>query len=808
MIKSTYREIRSSLGRYIAIMLIVMLGVGFFAGLKVTRDAMVATGEKYLNNQSMYDFKLVSTIGFDTDAYKTLNDMKDVTASEGSKSADIIMTNSGGSDMVLKTISMPDNINIPELLSGKMPSKSNECLADSRKFSSSDIGKTISISSANSDSDSQKFSVTEFTITGIVRSPLYIRYDRGTTALGNGTLNGFIYILNDAYAIDYDTEIYVKLKNHGSLYSDEYNDYIDDKYDAVNEKAIEIAASRYSRLAMYGISEPSVYTLTRSSNSGYANFENDSAIVMGIANVFPIFFFLVAALVCMTTMTRMMEEHRTQVGVLKALGYSNTAIIGKYLFYSGSASLIGGIIGYFLGTIAFPSVIWIAYGMMYNMGSIVYVTNIPIALISVSVAFLCAAGTTFFCCYRELNEMAASLMRPKAPTAGKRIILEKISFIWKRMKFLDKVSARNLFRYKKRVFMMVIGISGCTALLVTGFGLKDSIADVANDQFNNIFKYDLTVNVKDSNAIEDAFNSSEISTYIDAYMASSYQSMDMSFKNKTKSIEVLTISDDKNLSKFIDLHDTSDKKIAFPKKGEAVITKKYAEIFNLKKGDTFSIKGSNMSGGELTVSAICENYFDNYIMINSETYLSLLGHDAVVNHYFININKKADSHAVSALLMKEDCVTSVLASNDLKDTVSDMMKSLNYVVALVIFCAALLAFIVIYNLNNINITERIREIATIKVLGFYKEETKSYVFRENIILTLFGSLVGLILGHFLHEFVMSQINIDSISFNVHVKALSYLLSVIMTFLFNSVISILMTRKLENINMAESLKSID
>lgn len=430
MIKSTYREIRSSLGRYIAIMLIVMLGVGFFAGLKVTRDAMVATGEKYLNNQSMYDFKLVSTIGFDTDAYKTLNDIKDVTASEGSKSADIIMTNSGGSDMVLKTISMPDKINIPELLSGKMPSKSNECLADSRKFSSSDIGKTISISSANSDSDSQKFSVTEFTITGIVRSPLYIRYDRGTTALGNGTLNGFIYILNDAYAIDYDTEIYVKLKNHGSLYSDEYNDYIDDKYDAVNEKAIEIAASRYSRLAMYGISEPSVYTLTRSSNSGYANFENDSAIVMGIANVFPIFFFLVAALVCMTTMTRMMEEQRTQVGVLKVLGYSNTAIIGKYLFYSGSASLIGGIIGYFLGTIAFPSVIWIAYGMMYNMGSIVYVTNIPIALISVSVAFLCAAGTTFFCCYRELNEMAASLMRPKAPTAGKRIILEKISFIW------------------------------------------------------------------------------------------------------------------------------------------------------------------------------------------------------------------------------------------------------------------------------------------------------------------------------------------------------------------------------------------
>ena len=561
MIKSTYREIRSSLGRYIAIMLIVMLGVGFFAGLKVTRDAMVATGEKYLNNQSMYDFKLVSTIGFDTDAYKTLNDIKDVTASEGSKSADIIMTNSGGSDMVLKTISMPDKINIPELLSGKMPSKSNECLADSRKFSSSDIGKTISISSANSDSDSQKFSVTEFTITGIVRSPLYIRYDRGTTALGNGTLNGFIYILNDAYAIDYDTEIYVKLKNHGSLYSDEYNDYIDDKYDAVNEKAIEIAASRYSRLAMYGISEPSVYTLTRSSNSGYANFENDSAIVMGIANVFPIFFFLVAALVCMTTMTRMMEEQRTQVGVLKALGYSNTAIIGKYLFYSGSASLIGGIIGYFLGTIAFPSVIWIAYGMMYNMGSIVYVTNIPIALISVSVAFLCAAGTTFFCCYRELNEMAASLMRPKAPTAGKRIVLERISFIWKRMKFLDKVSARNLFRYKKRFFMMVIGISGCTALLVTGFGLKDSIADVASDQFNNIFKYDLTVNVKDSNVIEDAFNSSEISTYIDAYMASSYQSMDMSFKNKTKSIEVLTISDDKNLSKFIDLHDTSDKKI-------------------------------------------------------------------------------------------------------------------------------------------------------------------------------------------------------------------------------------------------------
>lgn len=1070
MVKSIFREIKSSLGRYMAILLIIALGVGFFAGLKVTDRAMIHTANGYLHTLHFYDYRLISTLGFDEDTAELLSAEEGVLAAEGAKSADVVILTSSGTQNIVKTMSVPERVNQTDFIEGRMPEKSDECIVDERIFGSGSIGEQITLSDLNEEDDLNKFKLREYTIVGIVRSPLYVRYDRGTTSLGDGALDGFVYLPDAAYDMDYDTEIYVVFDQSAPIFTDEYNNLIkekeevwknicqnaaDSRYARIykeaqdkladadkeladkkadgeaeleearqeladgknqvadgenairkakrtisdNEKTLEKSEKEYQKglaayqtnkkeydkgkaayaaakktydkqsaayqkglddynrnksaydssereysqaLAQYemgkaylsreeqtatelklsawrqtldetkialdaarvqleeaaaplkeadktltaegkklekakeqlseakkqlasakeqietgrnqltsarreisekekeladakkdiedgqeeydkayseyqekvseaerdikearndleDLEKPDTYVLGRDMNSGYANFENDSHIVRGIANVFPVFFFLVAALVCITTMTRMMEEQRTQIGVLKALGYTDGAIICKYIIYSGSAAMIGAVSGFAVGTWVFPEVIWTAYNMMYDMGSLHYIFNGRLAVISILVAFLCSAGTTFISCYQELREMAAALMRPKAPKAGRRVLLERISFIWKRLKFLDKVSVRNLFRYKKRFFMMIIGISGCTALLVTGFGIKDSIADIAGTQFNEIFIYNMAVELKEEPV--------EVSGMRE-YLPVSDKNIDMKANNKTKSVNLIVPLSGEQFGSYVKLHTKKGEAVAYPEALEVVISSKLAENFNIKTGDTVTLQDSSLQGGAVKVVGIYQNYFNHFVLITPQTYEALFEEAPEFNKMYVNVEDGIDEHEVATNLMKESGVSAVLVNTDIKQNFDDMMQSLNYVVILVIICAAMLAFIVIYNLNNINITERMREIATIKVLGFYREETNSYIFRENIVLTLMGGLVGLVLGRFLHAFVMSQIHVDAISFDVRVTTVSYLLSILLTLLFNQIVNFFMSRKLEKIDMAESLKSVD
>ncbi|MDE6625068.1 MAG: ABC transporter permease, partial [Lachnospiraceae bacterium] len=574
----------------------------------------------------------------------------------------------------------------------------------------------------------------------------------------------------------------------------EYDDKIDDAKQELEDARQEVG----------DIEKPETYVMGRDTNTGYASYENDAGIIEGVSRVFPIFFFLVAALVCMTTMTRMIEEQRTQIGVLKALGYSNGAVIGKYIAYSGSAAIAGALVGFFAGTWTFSNVIWNAYQMMYDMGELRYVFNPGYAVISVLAALLCSAGTTLVCCFQELQEMAASLMRPKAPKAGKRVLLERITFLWNRMKFLDKVSVRNLFRYKKRLFMMIVGVSGCTALLITGMGIRDSIAKIASLQYEEISLYDLVVGVSEEDIDEEELKTAGIRDYV--MTASSSVSMTTGKQTKDVSLRVPQTSDD--FGKYMDLHTEDGKAVAFPKDNEVLISFKQAEDYGLKVGDKILLQDSDMRGGNITVGGIYVNYFDHYVIMAPDTYQALFNRKPEYNAFLANIEEGEDVHHAASALMKTDNVTYVSISENVKNHVTDMMKSLDYVVILVVICAAMLAFIVIYNLNNINITERIREIATIKVLGFYKDETNSYVFRENIVLTLLGSLAGVVLGQLLHTFVMSQIKIETIAFDVHVEAGSFVLSVVLTLLFNQIVNLAMSQKLEKIDMAESLKSVE
>ena len=558
------------------------------------------------------------------------------------------------------------------------------------------------------------------------------------------------------------------------------------------------------------IENPKTYVLGRDTNIGYVCFDNDTSIVDSIAKVFPVFFFLVAALVCMTTMTRMIDEQRTQIGVLKALGYSEGSIMGKYLFYSGSAAGLGCLIGFFGGSILFPYVIWQAYAIMYRMGGICFVFDLRLGLVSLAASMLCSMGTTYLSCRYELMSVPAQLMRPKAPKAGKRILLERITFVWNRLSFLVKVSIRNVLRYKKRFCMMVIGISGCTALLVTGFGVKDSIANIAGQQFGSVQTYGMSLLMQENYSQGEW---EELEDYLReegrGYTRASERSMDLDLADgKTKSVTVVIPEDTARFGDYWDLHTESGEPIPFPKQGEAILTAEFARRQGIKEGDTVSLSDEDGNRLTLRIIGLSENYVYNYLYLTADSWESQNGEAPDCRSVYINTEGVSDEHRLLARLMKLDAVSSVTVNQDTLDRFDSMMSSLDYIVLVIIICAGSLAFIVLYNLTNINITERIREIATIKVLGFYPMETAAYVFRENLFLTAIGGSAGLLLGKLLHWFVMEQINIDMVSFPHTVLPLSYGYSLLLTFLFAFIVNLVMFQKLDKINMAESLKSIE
>ncbi len=996
MKKTTLREIRESLGRYLAIMAIVALGVGLFAGLKITKTVMVGSADAFWQAQQLYDYRLVSTLGFEEEDVQALAQKADVRAVQGAMEADVLYTDEQGNDKVLKAHSILENINMLETVAGRLPESDTECVVDDHLYGEEVIGSKIVLSGDNDQDDLDSFRYTEYTIVGTVRSPLYVQFERGTTSLGNGSVSGFVYLLPEGFATDYYTDIYVKFEEDAQVYSDEYDAYMDEReaqwetyceeqgerrYQSImteaeeeladaeqelaDEKAeaeVELAdakqeltdaekeiadgekkledgeqeladnkeiiaqkeqeladaraaleaqeaelASQEEALAgmMQGqaagmqyqmpadmarqqleagkaqieegeaelrkargqirdageeieesrqeladarqevedgwqgyndakaefdekiadaeqkladaraeiadIEKPDTYVLGRETNTGYVCFESDSSIVEGIANVFPVFFFLVAALVCMTTMNRMVEEQRTQIGVLKALGYGEARIMGKYLFYSGSAAFTGCVAGYLAGIRLFPLVIWQAYGVMYRFGGIVYAFDWATAVLCLAVSLLCSMGTTWASCRHELREVAAELMRPKSPKAGKRIFLEWIPFIWNRMKFLHKVSVRNIIRYKRRFLMMVIGISGCTALLLTGFAIRDSVTTVADRQFEEIQTYAVGVTLKDGVTKEDLSLLEELDQIVadngGDYGLAVETSMDLETADGIKSVKLIAAAEPESFGAYFDLHTPAGEPIAYPQAGEVVICNKLSERYRIRAGDTITLFNEDREELQAVVSGVCENYIYNYVYVNEETYRKATGETGYQSAY-VNLPEEADVYVVGASLMKAEHVTAVAVNRDMLLRVSRMMTSMNYIVFVIIACAGALAFIVLYNLNNINITERIREIATIKVLGFYKKETATYVFRENTVLTGIGCAVGLVLGRLLHIYVMHEVDIDMMSFDVHVEPVSYLLSILLTFVFTWLINRIMSGKLDKINMAESLKSVD
>lgn len=550
------------------------------------------------------------------------------------------------------------------------------------------------------------------------------------------------------------------------------------------------------------------YVIDRNFNIGYACFESDSEIVEQVARIFPLFFILVAALVCMTTMSRMIEEQRTQIGVFKAIGYSDSSIMWRYLFYSGSAALIGCIAGYTVGIFLFPGVIWMTYKLMYINIPMRFIFDPVLAVGAAAASLICSMGVTWLSCRHELSGTSASLMRPKSPKAGKRVLLERIPFVWNRMKFLHKVSVRNIFRYKKRFFMMIVGISGCTALLLTGFGLKDSISHFADMQYGEIITADATMTYTlDKDVDVQQIITDELENRSSGYVLVNSTNWDLLYDDKVKSVTLIQPESYEKMTQFMNFRDMDGRDIAPPEINEAIVSNSVQERYGADIGDIITLRDSSLHEINVKVVGVFENHVYNYVFIAPGTIEHQTSTAESFNCAYFNFKNKDTSDDFTALV-KTQGVSSVILFKEMRERMANMMSSLNYIVLLIIFSAAGLAFVVIYNLTNINITERLREIATIKVLGFFRRETSAYVLRENLALTAMGTALGLGLGVLLHKFVMAQIVVDLVSFRTEITPMSFVLSAVLTFIFNFIVNLFMEIKLEQINMAESLKSVD
>ena len=555
-----------------------------------------------------------------------------------------------------------------------------------------------------------------------------------------------------------------------------------------------------------GLGEPEWMVLDRSSNAGYVSFEGNAEKVAAIAQVFPIFFFLVAALVALTTMTRMVEEERTQIGTLKALGYSRGAIMVKYLLYAGAATVCGCVFGLLVGFRVFPTVIWCAYEIMYDLPPLVASFNVKYAALSSSAAILCTMLATLSACAGTLRENPARLMLPKAPKAGKRVFLERIPLIWNHLTFTHKVTARNLIRYKKRFFMTVIGIAGCTALLLTGFGLRDSISDIVDKQFGEIAHYNLMAGLKtdrdDDGLAETLASSASESLYVQQ------TNVDATGSGGTLSAYLYVPEEAARLGDFITLRERKSGKAVPFSEDSVLLTEKLAAKLGVGAGDPLTLRDGDGRTAQVTVGGVTENYVYNYIYMAPSLYRSSFGAEPDYNLVTAKVADESDANqdAVATALLGVDGVTSVSFTTDVSRSFADIVKNIDYIVIVLIVSAGLLAFVVLYNLTNINITERQKEIATIKVLGFYDREVNAYIFRETGILSIIGTGVGLILGIFLHAFVVRTAEVEIVMFGRDIYAMSFLLAAALTLAFSALVDVVMARKLRRIDMVESMKA--
>ena len=1058
------REVRHTYSRFLSILLLSALAVAFLVGLRATAPDMEYTADNYYDSHHLMDGYILSTMGLTQEDLQALAQADGVDQVEGAWSVDATAV-----DSIVSMRSMPEELNLLNVVEGRLPQQADECVTEQMLLTALglEIGDTLTVTLDEADQDS--LTRTSYTIVGTVQSPLYVGTDRGSTTLGSGSIDAFVYIPGENFDLDVYTTAYFTgdgmeaLNSYSQAYADQLSALVDsldplaqeraslrdeevrseaqkelddarseladaqkelddakkklddaraeldsgwadyesglatleqeikdgqaklnaarsqleesqtryeqgkvdyqeglaqyqegqtayednlaqldaqqeevakgyeEYYDALkpfegtpmydqmveqlapqkaklDEAAAQIQAG-YTQLAQVktqleeskaeldaaqaqlkdaaqqldtgwaeyqsgqqtldqeeargrsqlaqakaelddgeaeyqkGLEEyeqakadaqPELeqaqadidqgqkeldamatcewYVLGRDTNSGFVSYSQDAERVDNLSSIFPVIFFVVAALACLTTMTRMVEEQRTQIGSLKALGFSRLAISQKYIGYAFVASLVGGLIGLGIGATLIPAVIANAFQIMYAIPGLDYKMQLPLFVLAVLAAVACTTGAALWACLSTLIDTPANLMRPRAPKAGKRVFLEYIKPIWRRLSFTWKVSMRNLFRYQKRFWMTVIGIGGCTALIVTGFGLHESIFDVLDKQFDEISLYDATVGL-DEDLTEE--QKQGIENYLDGeeavadYMFTYQQMMDASTTGTSYDVYLFAVDDVEEFGRFVDLRHRSDHSPVELDGSGVVIDEKLSELLGVSVGDTITLEGDQRV--EAVVADITENYVYHYVYLTRDLYTQLYGEDYQNNVMLLAYQDGMGvdvSNQTSETLMKMDGVASYSYIATIRDSFEDSMDAINYAVVIIIVAAAALAFVVLYNLTNINITERRSELATLKVLGFYDGETTAYVLRENVFLTIFGVILGLVLGRFLHSWMVLTVEVDLVMFGRTAPPYAYVLAAAMTALFSLIVNVAAHFRLKKIDMVESLKTVE
>lgn len=830
-LKNLLREIKRTFTKFLSIFAICALGVAFFAGIRATSPDMKEAGDRLYNTYNLSDISVISTSGLTADNIRDLESIEGIRAVRASLFVDAMARGTGEKEKNLRLYSMPIKLKseyaplidlIPdygidtspeyemngvEIVSGRMPLNDTETALDYTLEGSlvKQLGDEITLTTSGG--------TVTLRVVGFIRSPMYISmFERGTSSIGNGTSDGFAYasgnaisslgtklpvmsLLNTYYT---RADIVISGKEGLSAYSDEYEALVNEVTDRIEDYASTQSGTWYIQ--------------DRSGNPGYSDYSENTDRIAAVGDVFPLIFFIVAALVCLTTMTRMVEEQRIEMGTMKALGYGGWQIAMKYAVYAMSACISGGVVGAIIGFKLFPYVIMKGYSIMYYLGKLETPYRADIAFMAIAAMAVCTAAATFSACYASLKEVPATLMRPKAPKAGRRVLLEKIPFIWKKLSFTSKVTVRNLFRYKKRFFMSVIGIAGSGALLVTAFGLNDSIFGIIEKQFGDIWQMDVQAYVYEAMPLADMqelLGKNPANDDFDSVMFCLDSQMECKNGGRSQSgVHLLGVESAGSMAGRVNLHN-GGAPVTLDDSG-VVVTAKLAETLSIKVGDEINMR----TGGEdhlMRVIGVADNYVYHYVYITAAYYETVFGKAMQYNGFMGNLKDGLTDETMDAMstqLLSDSRMYTVRTIGSIYASVWDSLSILNYVVLVLILGSGMLTFVVMLNLTNINIGERMRELATLRVLGFYDKEMYDYIFRENNALSVIGAFVGLLFGKIMHLFVIRTCEVDMVMFVRSAKPLSYVYAFALTIVFSLIVNLLMRPKVRAIDMVESLKSAE
>ncbi|WP_137643187.1 ABC transporter permease [Lactiplantibacillus modestisalitolerans] len=853
-LKAIFREIWASKARFASILLIIFLGVAFYTGIRATGPDMSQAAHDYYQRQRLATNSVQSTMGLTSADTQALAKHKAVLRYQSAKYVDVNQLND---NRVVRVSELPNKqrLNRLRVVSGRLPKRANEVVLDNhaRKLQPKlKLGSTYRIDSTTK--LNQQFNRRTFKVVGFVNSPRYVEnISRGVTNVGKGTLDYVVYTRPDTLKQTVATRIDVQFKNldHVAPYSATYKRLnkqntrqlkkwlkpqaakrqqslqqraaakIDPLKQTVAQLQTQLPANapqlvslqaqlKKAQAQVNAIEKPTYLYSDRSDNPGYTEYHENTQRIVALSTVFPLFFIAIAALICLTTMTRMVEELRLQMGTLKGLGYSNAAISAEFMIYGGLAALLGTFFGVLFGVNFFPRFIAQAYGSMYNLPAInvQYLWgDIGIAL---AIALLCTLGTALVVLRVDLRSLPAQLLQPKAPKAGQTLLLERWHGLWRRLSFNHKITLRNLFRYKQRLLMTVLGIAGCMAMMITGFGLKDSIGDISVKQFNQLWHYDaiVTRSGQETKAQQRALADADL------YKGSlKLRSKQVTVKQAGVAEQTVTLNvpaKPQQLHKFVVLRDRQSHRGYQLGQTGAVIDEKLAKLYDVQVGDSIRVKPAGQAAKRVKVAAIAENYVNHFIYMSPSYYQQVFKRAPVYNSNLVQLTSTNEKrgNAFANQLLKQKGVVNVTLMKTERETNFKMLDSMNLVVLIFVISAGALALVVLYNLTNINVSERIRELSTIKVLGFYDGEVTMYIFRENLILTVLGILVGCFFGNWLHRYILTTAETNALMFSPDIHWLSYGYSALLTMAFSLLVMWVMHRKLKHVNMLDALKSVD